>query len=84
MTFDRKKLIGKRLKKFGIYINVCHIKNSSDYIQIISLHMDFIKKKCVKNFCHCQGDGKIQIHLATRTTTRDQFANINLYSGTSL
>ena len=41
--------------------------------------MNFIKEKCVKNFCHCQGDGKIQIHLATRTTTRDLFANIKLY-----
>ena len=79
MIFDRKKAYWQKIKKFGIYINVCHIKKSSDYIQIICLHMNFIKEKCVKNFCHCQGDGKIQIHLDTRTTTRDLFANINLY-----
>ena len=84
MIFLSKKAYWQKIKKFGIYINVCRIKNSSDYIQIICLHMDFIKKKMRKNFCHCQGDGKIQIHLATRTTTRDEFAHINLYSGASL
>ena len=46
--------------------------------------MDFIFLKCVKTFVIVKEMVKFKFNLATRTTTRDQFAHINLYSGTSL